>query len=299
MNITGLHFLLTYQCTYECDHCFVWGSPKQSGVMTLEDIRLYLEQARNTGTVKWVYFEGGEPFLYYATLLKGVQIAAELGFQVGVVSNAYWGTSLSDALECLRPFAGLLGDLTVSSDLYHSNEKLSQLVKNALAAADLLGIPTGVISVAQPETISQCASGQLPAGESGVMYRGRAAEVLSQYAKGQPWETLDTCPHEDLRDPGRVHLDPLGNIHICQGISLGNLRQKPLAEICASYEPESNPMCGLLLAGGPAALVSHYRLPHLESYADACHLCYTARLALRGEFSSILGPDQMYAVTSD
>ena len=299
MKITGLHFLLTYQCTYECDHCFVWGSPKQSGVMTLEDIRLYLEQAREAGTVEWVYFEGGEPFLYYATLLKGVQIAGEMGFQVGVVSNAYWATSLGDALECLKPFEALLGDLTVSSDLYHSNEKLSQLVKNALAASEQLEIPIGVISVAQPEAISGCASGQLPSGESGVMYRGRAAEALSQYAKGQPWEILDTCPHEDLRDPGRVHLDPLGNIHICQGISLGNLRQRSLAEICSSYEPESHPICGPLLMGGPAALVRHYQLPHLESYADACHLCYTARLALRGRFSSILGPDQMYAVTSD
>ena len=299
MNITGLHFLLTYQCTYECDHCFVWGSPKQSGVMTLEDIRYYLNQTRETGTVKWVYFEGGEPFLYYTTLLKGVQAAAEMGFQVGVVSNAYWGTSLGDALESLNPFVGLLGDLTVSSDLYHSNEKLSQLVKNALSAAGQLGIPIGVISVAQPETISGCASGQLPAGESGVMYRGRAAEALAQYAKWRPWQTFDTCPHEDLRDPGRVHLDPLGNIHICQGISLGNLRQKPLAEICSSYRPESHPICGPLLIGGPAALVSSYEVPHLENYADACHLCFTARLALRGKFSRILGPDQMYAVTND
>ncbi len=299
MNITGLHFLLTYQCTYECDHCFVWGSPKQNGVMTLEDIHHYLEQARVAGTVRWIYFEGGEPFLYYVTLLKGVQIAAEMGFQVGVVSNAYWATSLDDALECLRPFAGLLGDLTVSSDLYHSDEKLSFLVKNALAAAEQLGIPIDVISVAQPQSDSQCASGQLPAGESGVMYRGRAAEALAQYAEHHPWETFDTCPHEDLLDPGRVHLDPLGNIHICQGISLGNLRQKSLAEICSSYEPESHPLCGLLLAGGPAALVNRYELPHLGSYADACHLCYNARLALRGRFPSILGPEQMYAVTSD
>jgi hypothetical protein len=48
--------------------------------MTLEDIRYYLEQARETGTVKWIYFEGGEPFLYYATLLEGVRMAVETGF---------------------------------------------------------------------------------------------------------------------------------------------------------------------------------------------------------------------------
>ena len=27
MKLSGLHFLLTYRCVYECDHCFVWGSP--------------------------------------------------------------------------------------------------------------------------------------------------------------------------------------------------------------------------------------------------------------------------------
>jgi hypothetical protein len=267
--------------------------------MTLEDIRFYLGQARDTGTVKWIYFEGGEPFLYYATLLKSVRMAVEMGFQVGVVSNAYWATSLDDALECLRPFSGMLEDLTFSSDLYHSNEKLSRSVKNALAASEQLGFPISVISVAQPQAGAQCASGQLPAGESGVMYRGRAVEALAQYAARQPRETFDACPHEDLRDPGRVHLDPLGNIHICHGISLGNLRQKPLAEICASYEPESHPICGPLLIGGPAALVNQFGLPHLENYADACHLCYTARLALRGSFPGILAPDQMYGVISD
>ena len=36
IRISGLHLLLTYQCTYECDHCFVWGSPWQSGVFTVE-----------------------------------------------------------------------------------------------------------------------------------------------------------------------------------------------------------------------------------------------------------------------
>jgi MoaA/NifB/PqqE/SkfB family radical SAM enzyme len=267
--------------------------------MTLEDIRFFLEQSRDVGAIKWIYFEGGEPFLYYVTLLEGVQMAVESGFRVGVVSNAYWATSHEDALAGLRPFAGLLQDLTVSSDLYHANEKLSQLVRNALAAAGQLGIPTNVISVAQPQAVAQCASGQLPAGESGVMYRGRAVEALAQYAGRQPWEAFDTCPHEDLHDPGRVHLDPLGNIHICQGICLGNLHQEPLAEICASYKAESHPICGPLLMGGPTALVKHYELAHLESYADACHLCYTARLALRERLPGILVPDQMYGIISN
>jgi len=107
---------------------------------------------------------------------------------------------------------------------------------------------------------------------------------------------LTECPHEDLRQPGRVHLDPLGNLHICQGISLGNVFETPLKEICQKYTPDTHPICGPLLEGGPVALVQEYHLPHEPVYADACHLCYAARLALRERFPETLLPDQMYGV---
>ena len=84
MKLTGLHILLTYQCTYECEHCFVWGSPRQSGTLTLEQVEDILKQAKDAG-VESIYFEGGEPFLYYAILSKGVRLAAEMGFSVGIV----------------------------------------------------------------------------------------------------------------------------------------------------------------------------------------------------------------------
>jgi hypothetical protein len=51
-----------------------------------------------------------------------------------------------------------------------------------------------------------------------------------------------------------------------------------------------------LLSGGPANLVRHFDLPHQEQYADACHLCYETRLALRERFPEYLGPDQVYGV---
>ncbi len=98
MQISGLHVLLTYRCTFECDHCFVWGSPRQTGVLRLEQITQILAQARDAG-VQWIYFEGGEPFLYYAILVRGVHLAADMGFSVGVVSNAYWAVSVADAAE--------------------------------------------------------------------------------------------------------------------------------------------------------------------------------------------------------
>ena len=96
MKLEGLHILLTYQCTYECEHCFVWGSPWQTGTLTLEQLEDILAQAREAG-VSSIYFEGGEPFLYYAILVQAVRRATGMGFSVGIVTNAYWANSVADA----------------------------------------------------------------------------------------------------------------------------------------------------------------------------------------------------------
>jgi len=296
MRLTGLHLLMSYQCTFECDHCFVWGSPQQSGTLTLGHVRDILRQARETGTVNSIYFEGGEPFLYYPVVLRGVIEAREMGFSVGIVSNAYWAEDQESALEWLRPFVGLLDDLTVSSDLFHYNEKISRQAQNATAAASELGIPCGTITIAKPDEDAQDVLGQIPEGDSGVMYRGRAAEKLVDKVSHHPWNTFTTCPHEDLREPGRVHVDAYGNLHICQGIVIGNLFREPLKAIAARYNPDGHEIVGPLLVGGPAQLRRTYGLDHQPAYADACHLCYNMRLALRERFPHILAPNQMYGI---
>jgi len=294
MKLEGLHILLTYQCTRECDHCFVWGSPSQTGTLSSKQTDDILGQAKDAGVTS-IYFEGGEPFLNYATLKDAVFKAAEMGFSVGIVSNAYWANSVMGAAWWLRPFEGKVSDLSISSDLYHCDESLDERSQNAAVAAKYLGIPAGTISVAQPDEESKESQGQLE-DESGVMYRGRAAEKLASRAPSHPWDGFDSCPHEDLVEPGRVHLDPLGNLHICQGIVIGNLFEKSLKQICKEYDVDSHPVCGLLNSGGPAALVTEYNLPHASSYADACHLCYDARMKLRSRFPELLAPDQMYGV---
>ncbi len=293
--LSGLHLLLTYECNYECDHCFVWGGPSQKGTMTLETVQHIVEQAKALGTIEWIYFEGGEAFLYYDTLVAGVRIARESGFKVGIVSNAYWAVSDTEAEKWLRPLAGLVDDLSVSSDVYHGDGDGVSYPDIARRVARKLGMPVDFITIAAPE-ISDAggAAGQLPAGESAVVFRGRAAEKLASRVVATPWEQLDRCPWEDLRTPERVHVDPFGNLHICQGISIGNMLQRPLPEIMCDYDADEHPIVGPLIAGGPAEIVRLYGVTHEDAYADHCHLCYEARRLLRGRFSDVLTPDQMY-----
>jgi hypothetical protein len=302
MNLTGLHLLLTYQCNYECDHCFAWGSPTQKGVMTLAQVREIYRQARELGTIEWFYLEGGEPFLYYPIMVIAAQEAAQQGLRVGIVTNDYWATTVEDAVEWLRPLVGVVQNLSISTDLFHYGEVMSTNARNSLAAAAELGIPAGTLTCEVPEGAAgypvqgqgePVESGGAPKGDS-IMFKGRAAVKLIEGVARRPWHEFTECPYEKLDDPGRVHVDPLGNLHLCQGLLMGNLFERPLAEIVAAYAPQTQPIVGPLLAGGPAALVKRYEIAHEEAYVDACHLCYTARGNLRERFPEELGPGQMY-----
>ncbi len=299
MKLTGLHFLLTYQCTYECDHCFVWGSPFQSGTFTIQDILEVLQQAAECESISGIYFEGGEAFLYYPVLRAGVSAAHQMGFSTGIVSNAYWATSPEDALLWLEPLveAGL-DRLDVSSDLFHGQEMENPEATRAQAVATRLGLASGKIQIEPPATFRdpQAALPGEPVTGGDVMYRGRAAHKLVNGLTRSPWDSFTTCPYENLVNPGRLHLDPFGNLHLCQGLVIGNLFHQPLKTILAEYDPAHNPVVASLLAGGPAALVKGYDLQPEAGYVDACHLCYQAREHLRPRFPSILAPDQMYGV---
>lgn len=292
--LTGIHFLLTYRCTRACPHCFVYSSPGAEGTMTLAQIREVYAAAEELGTVNSIYFEGGEPFLFYPVLVQAAREARERSWSVGVVTNGYWAESEADAELWLRPLAALgLGDLSVSCDAFHGDPD-SPRCRHALAAGSRLGIPSDTIAIS-PESDRVPGPGE-PVRGGDVMYRGRAAAVLAAAEPQQPPETFTFCPHETLDHPDRVHVDAAGYVHLCQGLALGNLQQHSLVELIRTYDPRRHPIVGPLLAGGPWALARAYDFPVAAGYADACHLCYSVRRWLRSRFTEVLGPGQVYGL---
>jgi hypothetical protein len=83
MKLTGLHFLLTYQCTFECDHCFAWGSPFQKGVMKLNEIRSYLQQAKENGHDHLDLFRGRRTVPILCHAVPGRAHGKAYGFRGG------------------------------------------------------------------------------------------------------------------------------------------------------------------------------------------------------------------------
>jgi hypothetical protein len=182
--------------------------------------------------------------------------------------------------------------------LFHFSEKVSQQSKYATQIADQLNIPVGVICIEQPEFPGLATMGQIPTEPSSIMYRGRAADKLAPKAVFHPIDEMAECPHENLNEPGRVHIDPFGNVHICQGISIGNIFTTSIADVCRNFNPSVHPIIAPLLKGGPLELAKKYQISTAGAYADACQFCYETRKLLRSQFTDTLLPDQMYGVVS-
>jgi organic radical activating enzyme len=298
--LTGIHFLLTYLCTFECDHCFLYCGPHSKGTFTLAQLKKIFKEIEKIKTIETVYFEGGEPFLFYPLMLAGVEIAHSMDLEAGIVTNAYWATSVPDAEIWLEPLvkAGL-SSLSLSDDAYHHEEEKDNPAKKALAAAQKLGMDVSTICIEKPtvETDVKTEEGKGTAViGGGAMFKGRAVEKLTTGLPRRPFSYFNSCPHEELENPKRVHVDAYGHVHICQGLSMGNMWETPLSELVKNYDAACHPICGPLMRGGPALLAKEYNVDHEDTYVDECHFCFLTRLALIDRFPQYLAPRQVYGL---
>lgn len=268
--------------------------------MSLAQIKSLLKQCKQTGTVESIYFEGGEPFLFYPVMLEGVRLAREMGFTVGIVSNGYWATSVGDAKLWMQPLASLgVSDLSISDDELHYGDAQNRRSSCVLEAAKEVGTPASVLRKSRPKATASSDASQgtgKPRISGGIKFRGRAAQMLAGGLPTRSCDDLAACPYENLADPQRVHVDAFGNVQICQGISMGNCWEKPLAALIADYDANAHPVAGPLVRGGPARLAGEYNIDTSSGYVDECHLCYAARLALLDRFPQHLAPKQAYGL---
>ncbi|MGD9332905.1 MAG: radical SAM protein [Desulfobacterales bacterium] len=300
--LAGIHFILTYTCNFECDHCFLYSSPQARGTFTIDQVERVLAEAEKMGTLEWIFFEGGEPFLFFPLLKESISRARAKGFKVGVVTNAYGAHSEADAELWLKPLAASgLTYLGVSNDAFHYGEETENAASIASAVAGKLGIDTTSICI-DPPIVAPSASDEGGKGQpvvgGGAMFRGRAVEKLTANLPLRPWRELVECPYEELATPSRVHVDALGNVQICQGISMGNMWATPLSELVADYRCGDHAICGPLRKGGPAALAQALAIEPEAGYVDECHLCYCLRRAAIERYPELLAPRQVYGLAS-
>lgn len=298
MSLKGIHFLLTYACNFECDHCFLYCSPRSKGTFTIDQIERTLDEIKKIESIASVSFEGGEPFLIYPLLLEAVKLSANQGLRTSIETNTYWATTERDAELWLRPLhkAGLTL-LEVSDDGFHHDESVDNSAKRALKAAENIGLNTSSIRIETPQVKTGADSDKgAPIYKGGAKLRGRAVDKLTDGLPTVESTAFVECPFEDLRDPKRVHLDSFGNVHLCQGLSMGNCWETPLSQLVGSYDPDTHPICGPLLKGGPTELAKRYGIEFEEEFVDACHFCSKTCKALIERFPQHLAPRQVYGL---
>lgn len=281
-KLAGIHFLMTYSCSAECDHCFVWCSPRQGGPVSMGQIDAFLAELQSVPQIKSLCGEGGEPFLFTRELMHLLRRGKALGYDVGALTNAFWAVSDEAARRVLAPFAKAgLASLGISTDCWHARAVPPERVERALRICAELGIE----------------SSKMVTEADGVMFRGRAGSRLSSFAPElKPWQELTECGKETLAEPGRVHLDRYGGLHLCQGLLMGD-PASGIAGVIRAYDASEHPVVRLLADGGPRKLAEEAMQDGFRPrsmYAGGCHLCYDARKFLRRRWPELLGPDEMY-----
>jgi hypothetical protein len=223
-----------------------------------------IEDAARMPSVNHLFIEGGEPFLFPELMLGIVERASANGLWVGALTNGFWAVSQEKAGQALGPLAAAgLQSLSISTDAWHEEFVPVAKVQTAERAARAVGIEADVM-------VCRAAD---------VVCRGRAAATLCVGGL-HDWRSLTDCA-ERLTAPGRVHVGPSGEIHLCQGLLTGtSAATVGLKQALDSYDPSTHPVAAHLVTGGPAGLAGFaagFGWKPRSGYADGCQLCSEVR----------------------
>ena len=98
-----LTLLTTFKCTAACDNCCFQCSPKASRMMSIEQIKKYIDTClERYPTLKVVVFTGGECTLLGESLFEGITHAKTRGLSTRIVTNGCWATSYTAALKFVK-----------------------------------------------------------------------------------------------------------------------------------------------------------------------------------------------------
>lgn len=321
MELEGLDLLLTYKCVSECEHCLYHASPRANGCMNLQDARTYLEQVKG---IEWVSIHGGEPFIYFDTLVGIVKRAKELEIgDIWVMTNCYWARTdkvAQNKLSVLKD-AGCT-HIWISADAFHQAFIPLERVKTTLKAARSLNFPNIIVNSLflgderddndynnrtrriisdlgdMEDVITKWESFSIGVSLSVV---GRAAEKLTPCLKkkGVPGGGCILPPYlgGDLKNPQAFEVDSFGWVLLCPGVSVGNAKKKLLSTIIEEYDPSTIPVLEKIGEEGPKGLLKEAVAKGFKpgQYVDECHLCYEVRKFLRGDYPTLV-PEICYGV---
>lgn len=262
--------------------------------MPIEDAFRYIDRAAEVGSMEWVSFTGGEPFLLREMLQKLIWRATERGLKTEIVTNCYWAGSVDTAREELLSLkeAGL-DVINISTDDFHQRQIPFGLVKNCYEAARAIDLKVVFMMALSRESrldldaLSMLLDAKIagpgrPAFkkpdavgfEGGFVPVGRGAFLPESSWVSEP--IRDGACLRILRDIG---VDPEGEVLVCCGAAampprgrIGNLNKGRLEEIVLEAYKEE--IFRRIATEGPRKMAEKKGLD-VQSFANKCHLCHS------------------------
>lgn len=283
---------MTYLCNLVCRHCSVCCGPKaevmtdflsqigyepeedEPAVPTLEEDRIlnFIEQASDYASLRALAFTGGEPTLFYATLLKAVRLGKNKGLWTGMVTNASWAKSKERAEKrCGELRAAGLDQICFSCGDFHGEFVPVETLRNCYAAALEAGLEITFNLILQANSVAteaylrrhleipdDGAGGRVTFRPTNVVPSGRGAQLPESAfiyeEKDAPNSQYGPCSSVGAQP----HITPDGLLKACCGVpareigelTLGDLKRQSFRE---AYEPVNENLIIQWL---------HYRGPH-------------------------------------
>lgn len=151
MHPHSLSLITTYQCTSQCPNCCFNCSPLKQRVMTINEIKSYIDMSTNYYTsIKTVIFTGGEcSLLGIDTLTNAINYAQKKGLSTRIVTNANWASNKNKALFFISQLAiAGLDELNISTgDEHTSFVPITNVLYAIQAAITIKKIKSIVIAV--------------------------------------------------------------------------------------------------------------------------------------------------------
>jgi len=318
MSVLKVH--LTYQCTAACSHCRFGCSPRPTPVIDYDTVMETVRILRATNGLDLVVLMGGEPGLYPDLTHQLTADIFAMGVGVRIETNASWAADDAAASAFLSPLYVHHASVMFSLDAFHEPFVPPTNVARAVRISDklggrynlemaYLGGPGGTTdldrrndALLQELERDVGRSPVCPLYQGPVLFVGRAPSLASVVSAGRGVPN-EPCPavfwwmngEQDTLD--LLILDPSGYLSKGCGISIGNVRHQSVEQILSCFDAQQHPILSILLRDGPLGLAREAaELGYVlrSDYADRCHLCQEARLALRNRYREWLAPDIHY-----
>lgn len=298
----ALTILPTYQCTAACKDCCFGSNPGLKGRIPQDRILEYIRAAAEMH-IKLLVFSGGEAFLLRRDLDESIALAASLGLMTRVVSNGYWATRESVALDRLKELQSVrLTEINFSTGDFHQEfVPVDRVINGVLAAFELQTRCAVMVELHGDRKFTEhklLQNDRLASALANPSNKGLLTIRESPWMPTRPDSTISYQGHEHLLANRRnvqgrkrctsilstIIIDPHENVGACCGLTraqipelnLGSLKTSSLQEL---FDEATQDFLKIwIFTDGPEKILAWAaeKDPSIDwenKYAHICHAC--------------------------